>query len=235
MNITINKEYENLVPPLSDSEFQALKKSIKIKGMYMPIVISHGIVLDGHHRFKICKELGIEINEGDIIFPLEGDVFFHENDIVLLNEYLEKLKPNEGLQAPYVDFMENQYYVEAAALNNNTIHYRRIAIKFGTWDYYKSIVINFMSQQYPLTMFPKYIFHYAWWRPGKYKQLRVSQLKRDMEYHNNFLAGLELAAQCKDASIVVRPNKPESDPARYICKIDIQHPKEIINHPNYIN
>lgn len=61
MNITINKEYENLVPPLSDSEFQALKKSIKIKGMYMPIVISHGIVLDGHHRFKICKELGIEI------------------------------------------------------------------------------------------------------------------------------------------------------------------------------
>lgn len=61
MNITINKEYENLVPPLSDSEFQALKKSIKIKGMYMPIVVSDGIVLDGHHRFKICKELGIEI------------------------------------------------------------------------------------------------------------------------------------------------------------------------------
>ena len=53
MNITINKEYENLVPPLSDSEFQALKKSIKIKGMYMPIVVSDGIVLDGHHRFKI--------------------------------------------------------------------------------------------------------------------------------------------------------------------------------------
>lgn len=61
MNITINKEYENLVPPLSDSEFQALKKSIKIKGMYIPIIISHGIVVDGHHRFKICKELGIEI------------------------------------------------------------------------------------------------------------------------------------------------------------------------------
>jgi len=61
MNITINKEYEALVPPLSDSEFQALKKSIKTKGMYIPIVISDGIVLDGHHRFKICKELGIEI------------------------------------------------------------------------------------------------------------------------------------------------------------------------------
>lgn len=181
------------------------------------------------------KELGIEINEGDIIFPLEGDVFFHENDIVLLNEYLEKLKPNEGLQAPYVDFMENQYYVEAAALNNNTIHYRRIAIKFGTWDYYKSIVVNFMSQRYPLTVFPKYIFHYAWWRPGKYKQLRVAQLRRDVEYHNNFLAGLELAKQCKDVNIVIRPNRSESDPNRYICKIDIQHPKEIINHPNYIN
>jgi hypothetical protein len=181
------------------------------------------------------KELGIEINEGDIIFPLEGDVFFHENDIALLNEYLENLKPNEGLQAPYVDFMENQYYVEGTALNPNTIHYRRIAIKFGTWDYYKSIVVNFMSQRYPLTVFPKYIFHYAWWRPGKYKQLRVAQLRRDVEYHNNFLAGLELAKQCKDVNIVIRPNRSESDPNRYICKIDIQHPKEIINHPNYIN
>lgn len=180
------------------------------------------------------SELGIEINEGDIIFPLEGDVFFHEDDVLLLNEYLEKLRPNDGLQAPYIDFMENQYYVEGTALNTNTIHYRRIAIKFGTWDYYKSIVVNFMSQKYPLTMFPKYIFHYAWWRPGKYKQLRIAQLRRDPEYHNNFLAGLELAKECKDINIVVRPTRSENDPTRYICKIDILHPKEITKHINYI-
>jgi len=180
------------------------------------------------------ENLGIQINEGDIIFPLEGDVFFHEDDINVLNEYLDKLIPNQGLQAPYLDFMENQYYVEGTALDANTIHYRRIAIKFGTWDYYKSIVVNFMSQRYPLIILPKYIFHYAWWRPGKYKQLRVAQLKRDDEYHKNFLAGLELAKEYNKDIIVVRPNRPIHDPSRYIRKISIQHPKEITRHPNFI-
>ena len=59
--ITVKKEYEDLVPPLSDSEFNLLKESIKTEGVYMPIVInSDEIVLDGHHRFKICKQNNIK-------------------------------------------------------------------------------------------------------------------------------------------------------------------------------
>jgi hypothetical protein len=178
-------------------------------------------------------KFGVDIQPGDIIFPLEGDVFFHQDYAQELERYLQDLKPNEGLRAPYLDFMENESYVEGSALDASTIHYRRIAIKFGDWDYYKNIVINFMSQRYPLTLFPQYIFHYPWWKPGKYKDMRVALLKRDDQYHKNFLSGLDRAKLREDSKIAVRPNRSENDPMRYIVKIDIDHPIEIREHQNY--
>ncbi len=55
----INKEYESLLPPLSEIEFYLLKQSIKEDGLHIPIIINkHRIILDGHHRFRACKELG---------------------------------------------------------------------------------------------------------------------------------------------------------------------------------
>lgn len=178
---------------------------------------------------------GIEINPGDLIFPLEGDVFFHENDIPSLNEYISKLTNNSGLQAPYLDFIENQYYIEEESIHPDRIHKRRIVIKFGTWQYYKDIVRNFTSQKYPsLTIFPSYIFHYAWWRPGKYKELRFRQLIRPEYYTKAVREALYKASENKEARIVIRPDRDIHDPLRYITKIDIEHPMEIIKHQNYI-
>jgi hypothetical protein len=154
------------------------------------------------------KELGIEIEEGDLIFPLEGDVFFHPSDVELLEQFLEKLQPDQGLRAPYLDFMENQYYVEAESFIPERVHNRRIVIKFGTWEYYTEVVRNFISQKYPqLTTFPRYIFHYAWWRPGKYKELRFRQLVRTEEYRNNFRKALDQAKENKLNDIVIRPER----------------------------
>ena len=60
-NYLINQDYANLVPPLSVEEYESLKQSINQNGLWVPIVVnSHGIILDGHHRFKACQELGIE-------------------------------------------------------------------------------------------------------------------------------------------------------------------------------
>jgi 16S rRNA G966 N2-methylase RsmD len=54
-------EYAGLVPGLSPLEYQSLKRSIKENGQHVPIIVnSKNIILDGHHRFKICKELGIK-------------------------------------------------------------------------------------------------------------------------------------------------------------------------------
>ena len=58
--IKINPEYSKLVNLLSNTEYESLKNSIKEDGLYYPIVInSKGEILDGHNRYKICKELEI--------------------------------------------------------------------------------------------------------------------------------------------------------------------------------
>jgi ParB-like chromosome segregation protein Spo0J len=62
IKITIFPEYEKLVPALSKDDFDSLKESIEKHGQYIPIIINQdGIILDGHHRYKICQELGIEL------------------------------------------------------------------------------------------------------------------------------------------------------------------------------
>jgi ParB-like chromosome segregation protein Spo0J len=58
--IMVNPEYASLVPELSPEECESLKQSIKeANGLYVPIIANEdGIILDGHHRFKACQELG---------------------------------------------------------------------------------------------------------------------------------------------------------------------------------
>lgn len=60
LKITVNDEYANLVPKQSADEFEALKASLREIGpIYAIVVNTKGIVLDGHHRYQACQELGI--------------------------------------------------------------------------------------------------------------------------------------------------------------------------------
>ena len=60
--IRINPEYANLVSELSPEESESLKQSIKkANRLNVPIIVNQdGIILDGHHRYKACQDLGIE-------------------------------------------------------------------------------------------------------------------------------------------------------------------------------
>jgi ParB-like chromosome segregation protein Spo0J len=61
MSLRVNPEYEKLLPKMSDEEFAELKASIETEGQHYPIVANENLeVLDGHHRFRACIELGIE-------------------------------------------------------------------------------------------------------------------------------------------------------------------------------
>jgi ParB-like chromosome segregation protein Spo0J len=61
-DIKISQEYAQLVPELTKEEFEELKQSIKeADDLYVPIIVNqHGVILDGHHRYKACEELKIE-------------------------------------------------------------------------------------------------------------------------------------------------------------------------------
>ncbi|GIV52238.1 MAG: hypothetical protein KatS3mg038_2759 [Candidatus Kapaibacterium sp.] len=53
--------YEDLLPHLSEEEFEALKADIAQRGVQVPVEYDeHGNILDGHHRVRACHELGIK-------------------------------------------------------------------------------------------------------------------------------------------------------------------------------
>jgi len=63
LELKINPEYKALMPELPEDEFESLKNSIQKHGYWeeYPIIVNDKYeILDGHTRYKACKELGIE-------------------------------------------------------------------------------------------------------------------------------------------------------------------------------
>ena len=58
----IDSEIKNLIPPLKPEEYQGLEQKILKEGLIEPLVIwkEQDILLDGHHRFKICEKHNIK-------------------------------------------------------------------------------------------------------------------------------------------------------------------------------
>lgn len=64
----IDPEVSSFWPPLSDSEFADLANDLKANGCLSPLVAWQGILLDGHHRLKICQEskIGYKVQNLDL-------------------------------------------------------------------------------------------------------------------------------------------------------------------------
>ncbi len=57
--ITLTEKYQ-VMPSMPPEQFEALKADIAERGVLTPIdVDEHGHILDGHHRYRACTELGI--------------------------------------------------------------------------------------------------------------------------------------------------------------------------------
>jgi ParB-like chromosome segregation protein Spo0J len=69
-NLTEDTEFKGLIPPLTNDEYLTLKESIKADGCHDPLIVWKGqnIILDGHHRYKICVELGLPFKITEIEF-----------------------------------------------------------------------------------------------------------------------------------------------------------------------
>jgi ParB family chromosome partitioning protein len=51
-----------LIPSMTDEEYQNLKSDIQANGIKTNIVLFEGMILDGRHRYFACEELGIKPN-----------------------------------------------------------------------------------------------------------------------------------------------------------------------------
>lgn len=61
--IVIDQEFQSLIPPLSDDEYEGLEKSLVENGYQdwrEPIITWNGTIIDGHNRYNICDEHSIK-------------------------------------------------------------------------------------------------------------------------------------------------------------------------------
>ena len=76
MELIIKQEFRDLIPPLTNEEYNQLEENIKTEGFrkHEAITIWKGIIVDGHHRYKICRENNINFNVVEKEFDSESDV-----------------------------------------------------------------------------------------------------------------------------------------------------------------
>lgn len=102
MSITIDKEFESLIPPLSPEEFQQLEENCVKEGIRDALITWNGILIDGHNRFKIAAKHGLLWNEKRMEFADrdEAKIWIYKNQLGRRNiapfvraELALKLKP----------------------------------------------------------------------------------------------------------------------------------------------
>ena len=57
--LSVDDEFQSLIPPLSYDEYERLEKSIIAEGVRDPIITWNGTIVDGHNRYAICKKHSI--------------------------------------------------------------------------------------------------------------------------------------------------------------------------------
>lgn len=187
----------------------------------------------------------IDVERGDIIFPLEPDAFLLESDFDVIQREIEQLQPGHGLKCLWRDFVGSQYYCE----NVNEVaspKIRRFCYCFDNMDNFLRAMDGFMSQDYPLLTKTDafWIRHYPWFVYDKWKELRFDLIYRSLpEYWKDFDRGLfEIKIQSQiylengfaTDLITVRPSRQHHDPTRYVKFIDCQHPEAIKTHHCYL-
>jgi hypothetical protein len=73
-DLIIKEEFKKLIPPLTAEEFKQLETNCLDEGIRDAIVTWNGFIIDGHNRYKIATDWGLE-------FKTEAKVFDSENDV----------------------------------------------------------------------------------------------------------------------------------------------------------
>jgi hypothetical protein len=79
--LKINPRFEKFSPKKKQDEIDELRNSLKKKGYIgSPILTWHGFIVDGHNRYKMCQELGIEIDLDKNVEEIDLGDFAEEID-----------------------------------------------------------------------------------------------------------------------------------------------------------
>ena len=64
VEITIDPEFQALIPPLQAEELDQLEANLRRDGCRDPLMVweEAGVLLDGHHRLEICQREGLSFS-----------------------------------------------------------------------------------------------------------------------------------------------------------------------------
>jgi len=94
--LTVKDEYASLVPQISEEEYQTIIQSIKDNGQWVPIITNPQlIILDGHTRFRACKELGLQPR---IMIRKFEDPLLEKQFIIQINRDRRHLTPFQRIE-----------------------------------------------------------------------------------------------------------------------------------------
>jgi hypothetical protein len=74
--LIIDPEFSTILPPLKDSEFSGLEKELLTDGCYESITTWHGIIIDGHARYRICHFHKIPFKTNEIELEDREEVYW---------------------------------------------------------------------------------------------------------------------------------------------------------------
>ena len=99
--LKIDSEFSKLVDPVEPEQDEALKEAIHISGYVEPILIWNGTIIDGHRRYKMCKDNNIPFRTREVNFEdrYEAKIFILTHQVaernlgsIDISELKEKLK-----------------------------------------------------------------------------------------------------------------------------------------------
>jgi hypothetical protein len=84
MNIKIDPEFRDLIPPLSEVELKQLHDNLTSRGCLNPLIVwkEEGILIDGHNRYAFCNKCGYEYDVRELSFPSREQA----KDWIILNQ-----------------------------------------------------------------------------------------------------------------------------------------------------
>jgi hypothetical protein len=97
--LIIKDEYANLVPPISEQEYESIRQSMKDNEQWVPIIVNAArIILDGYNRFRACQELQIVPR---IIIREFEDSLKEKQFIIQINRNRRQLTPFQRVELEY--------------------------------------------------------------------------------------------------------------------------------------
>ena len=63
--ITVDKEFRDLIPNLDESTYKMLEGSLLEQGCRDALILWNGLLIDGHHRYEICAKHDIPFKTVD--------------------------------------------------------------------------------------------------------------------------------------------------------------------------